>query len=31
MLHLARRMGFRVAPDPNDGAIRICRIELAST
>ena len=31
MLRLARRMGFSVAPDPNDRAIRICRIELAST
>ena len=30
MLRLARRLGFSVAPDPNDGAIRICRLDLAS-
>ena len=30
MLRLARRLGFSVAPDPNDQAVRICRIELAS-
>ena len=30
MLRLAKRLGFSVAPDPNDGAIRICRLELAS-
>ena len=30
MLRLAQRLGFSVAPDPNDGAIRICRLDLAS-
>ena len=25
-----QRLGFSVAPDPNDGAIRICRLDLAS-
>jgi L-amino acid N-acyltransferase YncA len=30
MLRLARRIGFSVAPDPNDRAIRICRLDLAS-
>ena len=28
MLRLARRLGFSVAPDPEDGAIRICRLRL---
>ena len=30
MLRLARRLGFSVAPDPDDGAIRICRLDLES-
>ena len=30
MLRLARRIGFSVAPDQNDRAIRICRLDLAS-
>jgi RimJ/RimL family protein N-acetyltransferase len=30
MLRLARRIGFSVALDPNDRAIRICRLDLAS-
>ena len=30
MLRLARRIGFSVASDPNDRAIRICRLDLAS-
>jgi RimJ/RimL family protein N-acetyltransferase len=30
MLRLAQRLGFSVAPDPDDGAIRICRLDLAS-
>ena len=29
MLRLARRMGFSVAPDPEDGAVRLCRLRLA--
>ena len=29
MLRLARRLGFSVAPDPEDGAVRICRLRLA--
>jgi RimJ/RimL family protein N-acetyltransferase len=29
MLRLARRIGFSVAPDPDDRAIRICRLDLA--
>jgi len=28
MLRLARRLGFVVAPDPEDGAVRICRLRL---
>jgi len=28
MLRLARRLGFSVAPDPEDGAVRICRLRL---
>jgi RimJ/RimL family protein N-acetyltransferase len=30
MLRLAKRLGFTVAPDPDDGAIRICRLDLAA-
>lgn len=30
MLRLAQRLGFSVAPDPEDGAVRICRFDLAS-
>ena len=29
MLRLARRLGFKVAPDPEDGTVRICRLRLA--
>jgi hypothetical protein len=29
-LRLAQRLGFTVAPDPDDGAIRICRLDLAA-
>ena len=29
MLGLARRLGFRIAPDPEDGSVRICRLRLA--
>ena len=29
MLRLARRLGFSVAPDPEDGSVRICRLRLA--
>ncbi len=29
MLRLARRLGFSVAPDPEDGTVRICRLRLA--
>ncbi len=28
MLRLARRLGFSVAPDPEDGTVRICRLRL---
>ena len=30
MLRLAQRLGFSVAPDPEDGAIRICRLSLVA-
>ncbi len=30
MLRLAQRLGFSVASDPDDGAIRICRLDLAA-
>jgi acetyltransferase len=29
MLRLARRLGFSIAPDPDDRAIRICRLQLS--
>lgn len=28
MLRLARRLGFSIAPDPDDGSVRICRLRL---
>jgi len=28
MLRLARRLGFSIAPDPDDGSVRICRLHL---
>jgi acetyltransferase len=28
MLRLARRLGFSIAPDPDDRAVRICRLQL---
>jgi RimJ/RimL family protein N-acetyltransferase len=28
MLRLARRLGFSVAPDPDDASVRICRLRL---
>ena len=28
MLRLARRLGFEIAPDPDDRALRICRLRL---
>jgi len=28
MLSLARRLGFSIAPDPDDGSVRICRLHL---
>ena len=28
MLRLAKRLGFSVAPDPEDRAVRICRLAL---
>lgn len=31
MLGLARRLGFTVTRDPEDGAIRICRLDLGSS
>jgi RimJ/RimL family protein N-acetyltransferase len=30
MLRVARNLGFSVATDPDDGAIRICRLDLAA-
>ena len=30
MLSIARRLGFGVAPDPDDGAVRICRLDLSA-
>lgn len=30
MLRLARRLGFSIAPDPDDPAIRICRLPLGA-
>ena len=30
MLRLARRLGFVVAPDPDDRSLRICRLRLAA-
>ena len=30
MLRLAQRLGFSVAADPDDGAIRICRLDLTA-
>ena len=29
MLRLARRLGFSIAPDPDDGTHRICRLRLS--
>ena len=31
MLRLARRLGFSIAADPEDGTVRICRLRLADT
>ena len=31
MLRLAARLGFAVAPDPDDNAIRLCRLRLAGS
>jgi acetyltransferase len=31
MLRLARRLGFSIAPDPDDRAIRLCRLQLGSS
>ena len=28
MLRVARRLGFSIAPDPDDGSVRICRLHL---
>ena len=28
MLRLAQRLGFRIAPDPDDGSVRICSLHL---
>jgi RimJ/RimL family protein N-acetyltransferase len=30
MLRLARRLGFTITPDPDDRAVRICRLQLSS-
>ena len=30
MLRLARRLGFSIAPDPDDQAIRLCQLQLGS-
>ena len=29
MLRLAKRLGFSIAPDPEDRAVRLCRLQLA--
>ena len=29
MLRLARRLGFSITPDPEDGSVRICRLRLS--
>jgi acetyltransferase len=31
MLRLARRLGFSIEPDPDDRAVRICRLQLGSS
>jgi RimJ/RimL family protein N-acetyltransferase len=31
MLRLARRLGFTITSDPEDGAVRICRLRLADS
>lgn len=31
MLRLAARLGFSIAPDPDDGTIRLCRLRLADS
>ena len=31
MLRLARRLGFTIAPDPDDRAVRICRLRLGDS
>ncbi len=28
MLRLAKRLGFSIAPDPDDGSVRLCRLHL---
>jgi hypothetical protein len=29
MLRLAARLGFSIAPDPDDASVRICQLRLA--
>jgi acetyltransferase len=31
MLRLAARLGFSISPDPDDPAVRICRLRLAES
>jgi hypothetical protein len=31
MLRLAARLGFSISPDPDDPAVRICRLRLADS
>jgi hypothetical protein len=31
MLRLATRLGFRISLDPDDPAVRICRLRLAES
>jgi RimJ/RimL family protein N-acetyltransferase len=31
MLRLARRLGFSIAPDPDDARVRLCRLRFASS
>ena len=31
MLRLARRLGFSITPDPEDGSVRICRLRLSAS
>jgi len=30
-VHIAARIGFSISPDPDDPAVRICRLHLADS